>query len=109
MNITLLKGYPDRIGRRLAFCGFGTGPVSYTSGSAGGDPIAIPGYEYYADAIFGSVSVSGTYKAEAMPSAGGPRANWKLRYSVVATGAEVANATNLSAETFQIAGLGGTY
>lgn len=107
MNLTLLKGYPDRIGKRQAFAGFGSGPASYVTG---GDPIAIPGFQYYIDAIFGGVlSVSGTYEARPIPSAGGPRSNWKLKYFVVSTGAEVANAVNLSAEVFQVGGLCGNY
>lgn len=109
MQLTLLQPYPDRVGRSFTWCGFGTGPASYTGGNAGGDAIVLPGYQNYIESIFGAISVSGTYRAEGMPSSSGPRPTWKLRYTVVATGAEVANTTNLSAEVFQLSGFGGPY
>lgn len=107
MNLTLYKGYPDRIGRRLAFAGFGTGPVSYSQTTR--DPISIPAFQNYIDVLHGAVSVSGTYTVQAIPSGSGPRATWKLRWIVFATGVEVANGFNLSGETVVLGGLGGTY
>ena len=110
MQITLLKGYPDMVGRRRIFCGYGTGPTSYNATT--GDVLVVPGYETYIDAVFGGVqSVSGTYTIQVRPSLGGPRGTWSLHWFVTATGAEVTtvSATNLSAETVQIGFFGGQY
>lgn len=83
MRLTLLQGYPDLIGRRQAFTGYGNGPVSYVSG---GDPIILPGYETYIDEVFGPVfSASGNYLGYPIPSGVGPRNTWKLRWSAAST------------------------
>ena len=108
-QITLFKGYPDRIGKRFAFCGSYTGPASYTTG---GDPITLNQYQNYIDNIenSGGLSVSGTYIVRAIPSIAGPRATWKMKwYTAAAPQTEVSAATNLSAETFIVSGLGGVY
>jgi hypothetical protein len=108
MNVTLFHGYPDRVGKRSIWVGSGNGPASYVGGSAPTDQIIINQFQFYIDAITEiSVSVSGTYYAIAQPSVAGVRANWFLRYYTASTGAEVSNATNLSAEKFIISGFGG--
>lgn len=107
MQLTLLKGYPDLVGRRQIFAGYGNGPTSYNITT--GDPVIIPGYEKYIDAVFSGISVSGTYRVDAGPAAAGARQPWALTWSVVSTGAEVANAVNLSAEVVQIGGFIGEY
>ena len=108
MIIRLYKGYPDRVGRRLVFAGSGIGPASYSQ--ATGDVIQPFAFQNYIDSIDSGIqSVSGTFVAYARPSAAGPRQTWSLHYFVVSTGAEVANAVNLSAETFVVSGFGGTY
>lgn len=107
MQLTLLHGYPDLIGKRYAFVGYGTGPASYSRTT--GDAIALPSFQNYIDAINGATSVSGTYEVRAVPSIVGPRATWALHWYVIATGAEVANAVDLSAEKVQLSGFGGTY
>jgi hypothetical protein len=107
--ISLFKGYPDYIGKRLAFCGSYTGPKSYATG---GDPIQLPGFQNYIDNIenSGCLSVSGTYIIRAIPSAAGPRATWKVKwYTAAAPQTEVSAATDLSAESFVLSGLGGVY
>lgn len=107
MQLTLLKGYPDYIGKRFAFAGFGSGPASYATG---GDPLALPIYQKYIDSVADTHSLSGTYIVSARPSATGTsRATWKLVWFVAATGVEVANTTVLSAESVQIMGYGGDY
>jgi hypothetical protein len=107
MNLNLFKGYPDRIGKRYAFAGQGIGPKSYNQTTK--DPVAINAFQNYIDVLHGGITVSGTYTVQAMPSAAGPRNTWKLRWVVFATGAEVANAVDLSAETVILGGFGGTY
>lgn len=79
MQLTLLKGYPDFIGLRQAFTGYGNGPTSYV---AGGDLISLPVYGSYIDDVFGPFySASGNYVASAIPSGVGSRQTWKLRWS----------------------------
>ena len=116
MQLTMLHGYPDAIGRRKVICGFGIGPTSYTGGVTGGDAITGLPFQWYTDAILNSpiLSVSGNFIAIAQFSGVGARQVIKLRYFVFqatspAIGAEVANAVNLSAEKFQVALLGGLY
>jgi hypothetical protein len=79
MQLTYLHGYPDRIGKRFAFAGYGNGLASYTTG---GDLIVLPSYDNYVDAVFGPVySVSGNYLVTPIPSGYGPRQTWKLKWS----------------------------
>lgn len=78
MNLTLLKGYPDFVGKRATFAGYGNGPSSYVTG---GDPLVLPLYNYYTDAVFSPVySVSGNYQVMPIPAAVGPRQAWKLKW-----------------------------
>jgi len=119
MQLTLLKGYPDFVGKRANFVGYGSGPASYatwTAGTApaastGGDSVALPLPNYYIDAIdnTGQNSVSGTYYVKAASSGVGPRQTWRLAWYVTATNAQVTAATNLSAEQIQISGKCGQY
>ena len=107
--LSLFKGYPDYIGKRYAFCGKYTGPKSY---STGGDTVTLPGLNNYIDSIENSagLSVSGTYIFRAIPSVSGARATWKLKwYTAAAPQTEVSAATDLSAETFIVSGIGGVY
>ncbi len=107
MNLRLLPGYPDKIGKRFAFAGSGVGPTSYSQTTK--DTVTIPAFQNYIDVLHGAVSVSGTFLVRAVPSGAGPRATWKLTWVVISTGNEVANAVNLSAETVVLGGFGGTY
>lgn len=108
MQLTFLKGYPDFVGRRKIFCGFGTGPTSYSQTT--GDVIASLGYEQYIDIVLEAAQdPTGTYSAVGRPSAVGPRATWSLHWIVNATGLEVANGVNLSAFSLQVAGFMGQY
>jgi hypothetical protein len=77
MYLNLLKGYPDFIGKRKAFAGYGNGPSSYVHGV--GDPLVFPVYDHYIDSVAGTVlSLSGNYYTIAVPSGVGPRQNWNL-------------------------------
>lgn len=105
--LNLYHGYPDKIGRRFAFAGAYVGPTSYVTG---GDPISLPTFNNYIDIIHGTLSVSGTYVVRAIPVGAGPRNTWKFKwYTAAAPQTEVSAATNLSAETIVVDGLGGTY
>jgi hypothetical protein len=106
MQITFLHGYPDYIGKRFAYVGYGSGPASYVTG---GDPITLPRYDNYIDLPYVAVSQSGTYWLVPIPSAVGARAAWKYKWVVIATGLQVAAATNLYAESAQVGGTGGVY
>jgi hypothetical protein len=106
MQITLLQGYPDYIGKRQALCGSGVGPSSYTTG---GVSVTFNRYSQYVDILFPALTISGTYYVWPIPSGVGERQTWSLKFVVVATGAEAAAATDLSGESVQIGGYGGTY
>ena len=108
MNLSLLKGYPDLIGRRQAFVGSGAGPASYNQTT--GDVLSVPGYGKYIDIVNDTPQdPTGTYYAKARPSAVGPRATWSLHWFVVSTNAEVGNTVNLSAYSLQVGGNFGEY
>ena len=108
MILTLLKGYPDVVGRRQIFCGYGTGPAIYNQTT--GDVLQGLGYERYIDCVLEATQdPTGTYYAVARPSIAGPRATWSLHWFVTATNAEVANGVNLSGYTLMVGGLMGEY
>jgi len=111
MQLTLLKGYPDAVGKRQIICGNGKGPASYVqfTTTAGGDPVANPSFLNYIDALFPAVSISGTYVVYPVPTIVGPRQSWRLKWVTISTGTEVSAATNLSGESVQIGGFGGVY
>lgn len=106
MTLTLLPGYPDRIGKRFAWCGSGAGPTAYSQ--ATGDPLVLPGFQNYIDNCYPAMTVSRNFMVFPIPSAVGARATWQLRWFNIAAG-EVAIGTNLSAERIQLSGLGGVY
>jgi hypothetical protein len=108
VQLTFLHGYPDRVGKRATFVGFGNGPKSYATA---GDPITLPIFQFYIDAMFGNgvLTVSKTYFVRAFPAGSGPRQAWSLKWYTASTGSEVSAATDLSAEVIQIGGLGGFY
>ena len=107
MQLTLLKGYPDFVGKRATFVGWGNGPASYSQTT--GDVVRLPQPNYYIDAISsGTNTVSGTYFVRAQSSGVGPRMTWAL-FWYLAAGGPVANGTNLSAEQIQIGGNCGQY
>jgi hypothetical protein len=113
MQLTLLKGYPDYVGKRQIFCGNGTGPTSYvqktSTPNAGGDIVTYPPFQNYIDIIFPAMSLSGTYIVYPYPVVVGPRQVWALKWVTISTGTEVAASTNLSAESVQLAGFAGVY
>ncbi len=101
-----LEGYPDYVGKRFNWAGYGSGPSSYTTG---GIDLVLPRYNNYIDLVIPSTTVSGTYSVVGIPSVNNGRATWKLKWIVFATGAEVANAVDLSAERLRVGGFGGVY
>jgi hypothetical protein len=110
MILQFLNGYPDFIGDRQAFAGYGTGPTSYNATT--GDLITLQNPRRFIDVIFGGVqTLSGTYTVYPRVSATGERQKWSLHWFVTATGAEVTtvSATNLSGETVQIGGFCGQF
>ena len=82
MQLNYLKGYPDRIGKRFAWCGYGTGPKSYVGGVTGGDPIMLPSFDNYVDTVesSGILDLSGLYIVFFYPSLVGPRPTWYGRW-----------------------------
>ncbi len=108
MQLNFLSGYPDMVGRRRIFCGYGSGPSSYSQ--ATGDVLYVPGYETYMDVVFPTPQdPTGTYYAQPRPSVVGPRGTWSLHWFVVSTGAEVSDTTDLSGYSLQVGAFGGQY
>lgn len=116
----VLADYPDSFGAHRASAFAHTGPASYTQVTtaplAGGDTVTAreAGLKYF-DAVFAvGLSDSGLYRVEGVAPIGNPStnksaahaANWTLRWTVVATGVQVAGAFNLSGETVRLFALG---
>ena len=109
MQLSILSAYSGgiAIGQRRLFCFSAVGPTSYSQTT--GDAVVAPIGEYI-DSINGAITVSRTYVVRFAPSAvGTTRASWTARWFVIATGAEVANAVNLSAESIQTFYIGGEF
>lgn len=110
MQLTGLKGYPDFVGKRATFVGFGSGPASYSATT--GDVVTLPMPNWYIDALDcgGTLSVSGNFFVRAWSSTGtGARQSWSLRWFNTSNSTEVSNSTNLSAEKVQIGAFVGQY
>ncbi len=105
--------YPDFVGRRALFVGFGNGPTSYVLGT--GDLVTLSLPNYYIDVLLGGVtSVSGKYIVYPDPVGTGTRQQWYLRWFYATNppgtvGTEVANATNLSGESVQLGAMVGQF
>lgn len=107
MQLKLLHGYPDFVGKRATFVGYGFGPASYNQTT--GDIVTLPSPNYYIDAIPGGFqSISGNYSCRAQPSGVGARMTWALFWYTVA-GSPVAAGFNLSAEQVQFGGFCGQF
>jgi hypothetical protein len=88
-----------------------TGPTSYaTGGETIGTSNNLTGISTQGlsviDFVDGGGSVSGTYFVISYPVGTGSRKTYKLLWFVTATGAQVANAVNLSAETVRLVVVG---
>jgi len=120
------NGYPDSFGSKRASVFPHQGPASYTQvtpGTApalatGGDLVAAveAGMKYF-DTVIGGLTDSGTYRVEVIPTTLSgivaspgqipqPGTTARLRWVVVATGAEVAGAVDLDAEIVRLTAFG---
>jgi hypothetical protein len=54
MQLTMLTGYPDNVGRRHIWAGYGNGPANYQQ--AAKDPLAQPRFQFYFDTVFPAVT-----------------------------------------------------
>jgi hypothetical protein len=122
-TIANVKKYPggrDVWGGHGVFIANYTGPTSYQGGAGGGDIIygiggvGSPQEEVAAntplrniDQVLSQGSVSGTYEVVAFPFTAGPAKQWLLRWFNAIGRTEVANTTNLSAETVILTIIGG--
>jgi hypothetical protein len=108
MQLTFLQGYPDYVGKRFIFAGYGNGPASYV---ASGDSILLPRYDNYIDVIFSALTVGGAYEVKAMPSVYGNRAPFVLLWSgvagTVASVAQNAAGTGMTPGTYIVNATGG--
>lgn len=116
----LIGGYPTIIGDHRASVFAHTGPASYTQMTtgplAGGDTVTVAeaGIRFFDAVIPIGLSDSGVYRVEAVAPVGNPSTDgqaahastWKLRWVVVATGAEVNALTNLSGQTVRLFAVG---
>lgn len=101
-SVVIVQGTRDVFGGKSTAVFDYTGPASYANGVAGGDQInAFPISNQLGmgtiDWVDGSVTVDGLYSILAQPAASGRIGTWVLRWVVISTGLEVANAVNLSA------------
>src|SRR5215469_180439 len=86
MQITLLHGYPDVVGRRRIYVANGVGPTSYTQWASGtpptgGDAITGLPFQTYIDSIPGiAISTDGTTIAIPQAYGIGTRQTWVFRY-----------------------------
>lgn len=115
---TLIKGYPySNGGDRMRSAVDRTGPTSYATFTAGSPPTPGTGGDVIAAAEFGlkyfdEISMhfdsSGTYNVVATldQSLGQPPQTATLVWYVASTGAQVANAVNLSAAIVRIVAVG---
>jgi len=109
VQLSILSAYSGgiSIGQRKLFGFSAAGPTSYSQTT--GDAVVAPTGEYI-DAISPAMTVSKTYEVRFYPSAvGTTRASWVAKWYVISTGAEVANAVNLSAESIQSFYIGGEF
>lgn len=107
-------------GHGVFICNY-TGPASYFNGGGAGNlngeiVDSIGGLTELGtantplrniDMIIVGDSISGSFRIEAEPSAIGPVKRWFMRWFVISTAAEVANAVNLSAEQTIVMIIGG--
>jgi len=98
--------YPDFVGKRAIFTGYGTGPVS--SSNTVGDVLSVALPSYYVDAFLDGASIDGLYTVIGFPTAITPRSPINLFYYTKA-GAQVTPGTNLSGSTFMISCFVGQY
>ena len=106
VTATQTQGLVDTWGGKFTDIIDWTGPKSYTNGTGELIPpsaLGCPNNLLFADSC---VSVSGTYRGVCRPYAAGGYTKWYLQIVVMATGAEVTNATDLSAEKFKVWGFG---
>jgi len=122
-----LDGYPTSFGSSRASVFPHQGPLSYTQVTAGAAPALATGGDLveagpeagmkYFDYLSAGLSDSGTYRVEAAPTTqsgdpdtpsklGQPGTTYRLRWIVVATGAQTAGAVDLSAEVVRLFALG---
>src|SRR5579864_3908998 len=102
-------------GHGVFVCNY-TGPTSYQGGAGGGDqivgidslstPVANTPVRNI-DQVLSQGTVSGTFEIVGFPITVGPSRIWLLRWFQAVGRAEVANTTNLSAETAILVIIGG--
>lgn len=117
----VLEGFPQSWGTKRVTVFYHTGPVSYVQMAIAtpvitGDPLTdVEAGGRYIEAIVGGISDNGQYRVDAVPGGGNPsqaqpnggtvgaaQKTWRLRWEVLATGAEVAGAVDLSARTVRL-------
>ncbi len=111
-----LNGYPTSIGSRLLSIFGHAGPTSYTPVTtgpvAGGDLVyATEGGLKFIDSLESAITDDGLYRVEVIPAGTSDAmpqgaTSVRTRWTVVATGVEVAGAVNLSASVVRLTAIG---
>ncbi len=106
-------GYPIAVGaKKMAVHPNGhAGPASYTQVTtgplAGGDTVYASDFGLkYIESLDGGITADGLYRVEVIMPVSGPATSVTLRWTVVATGAQVAGAVNLSASIVNLIAVG---
>src|SRR5215510_13375511 len=123
----VLDGYPTSWGNKRVSVFYHTGPASYVqlavaAPPTGGDPVSdVEAGLRFIDFLDGGNSDNGQFRIDCLPAFGNPsqavgagqggtqgaaQRTWLLRWIVVATGAEVAGAVNLSGRTVRLMAIG---
>lgn len=109
-------GFPTSIGSQWLSVGPHSGPASYTQVTtgpiAGGDSVAALDLGMkFINSIQGGITDDGLYRVEPIPvgsgdPVGAPMSSVRLRWTVVATGAQVAAAFDLSGSVIRLQAIG---
>lgn len=99
--------YPMSVGAKFLGVIPHAGPSSYTQLSGGGDVLNAVNFGIKNfDRVDSGLTSNGTYRVEVVNPTSGPAPSVALRWVVVATGAEVAGAVDLSASSVNLSCFG---
>lgn len=121
----VLEGFPQSMGSKRISIFYHNGPVAYVQMAVAtpvvtGDPVTdVEAGVRYIEQLYGGISDNGQYRVDAVPgggnptqaqpnggTVGAPQRTWRLRWEVLATGAEVAGAVDLSARSVRLTAIG---
>lgn len=102
MKINRFPQSPQNVGVRKHFIGDFIGPASYVNGTG----IQVNAIDFLFNRQIEYMHISNSqdlvHQAKVIYDKSGPQASFYIKFFVIATGAEVANAVDLSTKTFRI-------